>query len=418
MGKENLEEWTPYEITELENLLPVTQETLERVRGNYLDNPKTQLFNYGTEIGLPRTTVEMIKREQELAVPEERKLLLERFRKIPFESTVWEPELTFKRINPFTAFEKSPPLYFGIGGGSKMPCKGLPFDVLAMILAGEYLRRELKLGKGYILLADRITYTNIGKTTDFTKEAIDKILGGERDLLRIILRKLGIDDFWQVFLQTDLEEIVGPELKKDYEDFIQNADTFDFVGGHHYSIEMADIKTLVGRQQLGGVKLGWFIRKPERCSGGFGYIMDEQPFDARYIYLMAYQNLPNTTSFAYVKSGMRLIGKGGIEKAPPYICYYPERRLLLSPLERPIEKLAVATKAGGGFRYEWARQFFGGIASLFEKLILREEIPVSGKQGFREQAKAEKIDFILKYIFDGSEVEAENIWKKTFPTAL
>jgi hypothetical protein len=243
-----------------------------------------------------------------------------------------------------------------MGGGSKELCKGLPFDVLSMVLTAEKLRRVLDLSECRILLANRITYTNIPKNAEFSKESIDNVMTGERDILRLVVKKFGFNNnVWKIFLQTDLEEVVGGDVKNKYEDLIRVADNTKMVGGHHYSIEMADIWSLVG-QAVGGIKLGWFIRNLDVENGG--YIMDEQPFHARFNLFMALHNISNTVTLAYANAGARLYPgeTGNLEKESPYICYQPWNRLLLSPFEDPVSKLRDATMKGGAFQFKYYKK--------------------------------------------------------------
>lgn len=406
----------------LKRLVNINQKFLEKVAGNVMDNTELYLFDYIHDIGLPQETIAKLSSEQVLATSEMRKTLLEQFMKATRNMPSIETNLTIKRINPFTEFEKNPPLFFGIGGGSQMLCKGLPFDVLLTILTGEKLRRILELGECRILMANRITYTNISNNDEFSKESIDRVIKGERDLLQIVLEKFKIQDYWKVILQSDLEAIIGTDVKKRYEHIIEDADAVNFVGGHHYSIEMADIWALVG-QKSGGIKLSWFIRNPDKARGS--YIMDEQPFDARFNLYMAFRNEVNKTSFVYVPAGARLFSRDRsiLEKAPPYICYYPKRRLLLSPFENPVKKLANATRLGGGFNFKFIRSLFRNISSLFEEIVLGNDaegrikkIPVSGCVKFKGQVYAEKTEYILRFLFDDM-LEAREIWDKSFPKA-
>ena len=394
------------------SLVDINKKTLGQIANNITNNANLYLFDHIHNAGLSQEVITEL-------IPPTRKNTLEQFVKAAHNIPSIETSLTVKRINPFTEFEKSPPLFFGIGGGSQMLCKGLPFDVLLMILTGEKLRRLLNLGECRILMANRITYTNISHSSEFSKESIDRVIKGERDLLQIVLEKLKIQDYWKVILQSDLERIIGSSLKKRYEHIIADADSVDFVGGHHYSIEMADIWALVG-QKTGGIKLSWFIRKPDKACGS--YIMDEQPFDARFNLYTALRNEINKISFAYTPAGARLFSKSVniLEKVPPYICYYPKRRLLLSPFENAVEKLANATQLGGGFNFKFIRSLFRNIAMLFEEIVLGEDaegrikkIPTSGYVKFKGQVYAERIEYILQFIFSDTP-DAKKIWNKSF----
>jgi len=407
-------------MDEIKNLVNLTQEDLDIIYKNIENNKeKIQLLDFIDKINLPADKVEEIKDAQRNLVPQERTSYFEKYSKMVKASRTLEHNLTELRINPYTEFEKNPPLFFGMGGGSKALCKGLPFDVLTMILTGENMRRKMNLGKCRILLANRITYTNIPRNSEFSKESIDRVMTAERDIINLVLKKFGFDKYWEAFLQTDIEDIIGKEAKQQYENIIENGDKSKIVGGHHYAIEMADIYSLVGGE-CGGIKLGWFIRNLDKVNGG--YIMDEQPFHVRFALFMATQNLTNKVTLAYANAGARLYPgpTGELEKESPYICYQPENRLLLSPFENAIDKLKKATKAGGAFQFKYYRTFINGIIDLFENLVMGKDedgkvirIKVNNKNEFRGHDIAEKVEYILKYIFEGEET-FKDVWKDAF----
>lgn len=408
-------------MNEIKNLInSLTLEELQVIYKNIDKNKeKIQLLDFIDQIDLPQSKIKEIKELQKKQIPPERNEYFEKYLKMVKSSRTLEHKLCELRINPYTEFEKSPPLFFGMGGGSQALCKGLPFDVLTMILTGEYFRRTMNLGECRILLANRITYTNIPRNKEFSKRSIDKVMTAERDIINLVLKKFGFDKNWKAFLQTDIEEVIGKRANNKYENLIVEGDKYKFVGGHHYSIEMADIYSLVGRR-CGGVKLGWFMRNVDKVNGG--YIMDEQPFHARFALFMAAQNITNKVTLAYANAGAKLYPgpTGELEKESPYICYHPENRLLLSPYENAIDKLKEATLAGGAFQFKYYRNFLNGIIDLFENLVLgmdekgrTNRIKVNNKNEFRGSDIAEKADYILKFIFEGEE-KYKKVWDKAF----
>jgi len=407
----------------LKNLVNISKDEIIKILINLNNNKdKIQLLDYLYSLGLSRKDTDEIIKLQELNIPLERRDYFNKYKKIILSLRTTEHNLSNLRLNPFTQFEKQPPLFFGIGGGSKALCKGLPFDVLAMVLTAEKLKRDLGLSECRILLANRITYTNISKNPEFSEMSIDNVMRAERDLLELVIKKFGFKN-WKIFLQTDLEKIVGKDVKNEYEKLITQADQTGLVGGHHYSIEMADIWSLVG-QDIGGIKLGWFMRNMDNENGG--YIMDEQPFHARFNLFLALQNMQNNVTLAYANAGVRLYPgpTGALEKESPYICYQPENRLLLSPFEQPLLKLKKATLAGGGFQFKYLRNLMSGIIDLFEELVLGygENQKVNRIHfnktidDFKCKTLAIKIEFIQHFIFNG-EKEAKKIWRSGFPNS-
>lgn len=346
----------------------------EAIAAKAIQDPlNIQLVDFVQQMGFPQEHVVAIRQAQDARVPEERRPYLQKYAEVVGKIPTIPIELSQARVNPFTEFEHHPPLLFGMGGGSKALNKALPIDVLSMVLTAEKLRRELNLGRCRIICANGITYTNIPKNPDFSKEGIDRVLSAERDILQIALERLGIADHWDVFLETDIENIIGPERKAAYDRMIADADEVPFIGGHYYSIEMAQMWSLLN-QEVGGVKLGWFIRNLSKVQAE--YIMDEQPFDARYVMFLALQGIRNTTSIPYVKAGVRIFPgtQGQVDKAAPYICYDPKDRVLLSPFEDPEAKLRAATEAGQGLRSRVIRGHFGSIIKLFEEIVFEKEM--------------------------------------------
>lgn len=419
----------------LRHLVDLKDYHVEQIARNVIVRPdQIQLVDFIDQIGLDEETKAAVRHAQAELVPEERVPFLQKLARIREATPSLEFRLSLARINPFTKFEDGPPLLFGMGGGSKALNKGLPIDILSMVLTAEKLRRELGLGRCRIICANDITYTNIPKNSEFSKEAIDRVLGGERDLLQLVVERFGIADHFDIFLGTDIGQVIGDEAKEQYDAMIIDADTVPFVGGHHYSMEMAEMYYLIGGE-TGGVKLGWFMRHLEKTHGG--YIMDEQPFDARYTMYLAYRGLPNKTSIPYAHAGVRLYPgvRGLVNKAAPYICYEPDDRILLSPFEDPVRKLSEATKAGGGLRLKSIRRHFGSIIKLFEEVVVnkRAVLPTSGldcpierRVEIDDLLEAElgeysadrvgrRLQYILDFVFEGNRREAEQLYTMVFP---
>src|SRR3989344_5095540 len=199
---------------------------------------------------------------------------------------------------------------------------------------------------------------------------------------------------------------------------------------------MAKMNSLLN-QDKGGVKLGWFMRHVEKKHGG--YIMDEQPFDARYTMYLADRGISNKTTIPYIHAGVRLYpgGQGEtmlVNKAAPYICYEPEDRILLSPDENPVQKLSDSTKTGGGLKLKGIRGHFGSIIKLFEEIVIdkRQTLPtkysdspiarsvriddIIGEVGeYRVDKVGQRLQFILDYVFEGNRNEARRLYNTAFP---
>lgn len=407
-------------LENLRNLVSISNEDISLIIKNIQTQPcDIQLLDYIEDILVDKNLIESIREKQSYIIPEARKEYFARYQKLILSLRTVNQPLSTLRLNPYTEFENHPPLFFWMGWGSKALCKGLPFDVLGMLLTAEKMRRELELSECRILLANRITYTNIPKNSEFSEQAIDNVMSTEKEILSLIVRKFWFNTGWNIFLQTDIEWVIGKNTKAEYEKIVQEADKAEFVGGHHYSIEMADIWSLVN-QEHGGIKLGWFIRNLDRKNGG--YIMDEQPFHTRYALFMALKNMTNKTTLSYTNAWWRLYtGTGGeYEKESPYICYQRENRLLLSPLEDPVTKLFVATRAGGGLKWKYYRTLIQGIILLFEELVLWKEndgtirrIPTSSSSLEDYGEIYQKVAYIYDWVFRW-ELDIIDVWKKGF----
>ncbi len=396
---------------------PILDKTnLNMIRQSLVDHPDTiQMGAYTDYLGLGDETVAEIREKQLKQIPQARLPYIKKLEKV-IETTPTVPDdLSLRNINPFTPFENNPPILFGMGGGSQRLCQGLPFDVLKMVLTAEKIRRELDAGPINILCANDITHTNIGKDPSFSIKSIDRVMAAERDLLQLAVQQMGLGDHFNIFLSTDLERIIGADGKNAYDEMVEHAKKVPFIHDQHYAMEIAEMYSLIN-QKLGGIKLGWFMNNPNPVEPK--YIMDEQPFDARYALYLASQGLTNTVSIPYVHAGFKLLPdkNGFAQKAAPYIDYDPPNRVLLSPFENPTEKLEKASRHGGGTNLKQVQNHFAATIDLFESLILGERIPVHLKG--TSQVYGEKIQFILDFIFNGNRYEAEKIFKDTFPNSI
>lgn len=334
--------------------------------------------------------------------------------------TLHEP-LTLTRINPDTVWEgnekgNKPDLFFGMGGGSTSIIRAATFEALIMFLSAEALRRRLDLGKVRALLANRITFTNLPYSSDFLprdknlsdvqtllqeqgpegieasselQTKVNKRLGAERDIYTLLMKKMGFDmSRWDIFLQTDIAHVVDDAGLKRYESTIAtHNDILRSLTGldeYHYAQEDGVIDALVNGP-LGGVKLGWLIRNLDEVHGG--YIMDEQPFDARWIVGQALRkdtDGENKVTLAYALAAPRLYpdAYGNLRKASPYICYDPDDMITLHPDEDVIGKFQAATQAGGGIHFMYIRHYYSSIVDVFEELtgVHFESVNVDGQK--------------------------------------
>ena len=393
----------------LRSLVPVGTDDIRQIAQKTLDDSAIHLFDFLNMLGLPNNVLQELKENHRLLesiTPSER---LQKVRKLKhvIDNTPTLHALSKDRIHPATSFEDGVPLFFGMDGGSRMPCQGLPLDVLKMVLTGEKLRRELGLTKSIVLGADVITYTNIGRSPGFTREKVDRVIGTEVSILNEVFRRFGFSR-WEAIKQSDLEQHFPVEKISRWKKNIEEADSVPFVGGHHYAIEMSDIQLLVPS----GVKLGWWIRPLTRDTG---YIMDEQPFHARFALVMGLLGKPHATTLLYTHAGSRLLlgDDGLLQKEAPYITYTPDRRLLLSPFEDIKRKLAWSENRGGGLTIPFVRNQMAATVDLFEELVT--EIPRHGKTD--NEVLANKLQFIVDQGIE-NDSRLSQMWQEAFPNAV
>lgn len=353
-----------------------------------------------------------------------------------------------KYINPATDWKSKPRLYFGMGGGSQNLTEGLPLDVVGMVLVGEVLRRTLKLERCSILCADVITRTN-----PFPLPDIQRVMEGERDIVRYLLKRLGFREGWDVVLHSDLHamkdggEVVKETIQKVRSDDCRHQEYIKILQvmcqyidegiarspyaelgkdarGHednwHFALETALTEYLVGN----GIHLGWYIPGPEvtsahqvsRLISQFGRAglkrMDEEPFDSYHEHTLAvaiekgaYKG-PNRVSAVYCPAGVRIPTADKrelVERVPPYIDYRPEQRLFLGDTPDEIRrKLGMWWEYPGGGALT---RFWGD----FLKLADMFGMPVSGGD------IVDDICVVAGWLQEDGELQ--KIYARTFPPA-
>lgn len=291
-----------------------------------------------------------------------------------------------KYLNPNTDWANAPRLYFGMGGGSQRLTKGFALDAVSMVLVGEVLRRVMKLKECSVLCADVITRTN-----PFPLDQIQRVMEGERDIMRYLVGLFGFPN-WKVVLHSELhqrrdgievdketifhtnpDDCRHPEYIRGLQVMFRHIDAgiarspFAELGkdarGHednwHFALETALTEYLVGN----GIHLGWYIPGPDIHDAAqvatliaqYGQAglkrMDEEPFDSYHEHTLAVAqktgewNRPNRISPVYCKAGIRIPTSttyDQVERVPPYICYYPDRSILIT--DDPDE---IRRKVGG-----------------------------------------------------------------------
>ena len=130
-------------LEELKNLVNITNEELKDIHENINNSKNIELLDYINCLNLNSKEKEILLNNKKIS--SERTNLINKYKKIILSSRTLNQKMTMSRINNKTEFENEPTLFFGVGGGSKELCKGLPFDILSMILTGENIRKNLNL---------------------------------------------------------------------------------------------------------------------------------------------------------------------------------------------------------------------------------------------------------------------------------
>lgn len=203
----------------------------------------------------------------------------------------------------------------GIGLSSRhMLSQGLPFDVLAMLLAAEQLRRAARAERVVALIADRHALTN-----GFASHQIEVRAHDVQRRLSAVRDALG--------LRLDIVRADTLHRTRDHQAIVRHVQRRAGPAHPYVKLEVADTEYL-RRSNRAIVKLGWALD----ASAGAADALDERHFDARYR-----EWVGSDVGFAYVRPGRTL--DPGRPTAAPYLVVDSRRRLLLSPHETVHGKL-------------------------------------------------------------------------------
>ncbi len=252
-------------------------------------------------------------------------------------------------------------LMLGIGLANCKVSDGLPFDSLGMVFVAEFLKRELNLGKNYLLIADSCALQN-----GVDKEQLNRLAQKEKAIFERI-----VDQFenWEIFRASELEEgnrefdeILDsvrrtrvPEKYRQLQD--RNREPFP---NEYVSKQLSEMRLLRTRSDT-KIKVGW--KMP-------GSTFDERVFDSLYTEIFG-----QDMSFVYVECGKTLNPEK--PNAPPYLSGNSRERIILDVDEKVVEKVELSEeKATKDYR-----AFLGRISGLYKKLIC----------GFTAEETAQKI---------------------------
>jgi hypothetical protein len=212
--------------------------------------------------------------------------------------------------------ERPQAVTLGIGLASQTTLgRGLPFDVLGMLLPAEQVRRAAGAERVVVLIADRHAMSNGFAQHRVRSQAreVARMLDAVRRALRLPL------DF--VYAETMHQD---PSYKRIHDRVCARAGA-----AHPYvTLQVADTEYL--RRRHGSiVKVGWVLGRKQSAN-----TRDERFFDERF---RAW--LGDEVGFAYCDAGRTLDPLR--PKAAPYIVLDPARRLLLTADEAVQTKLSL-----------------------------------------------------------------------------
>lgn len=232
-------------------------------------------------------------------------------------------------------------LYYGTGLTTPSAIsRGLPFDVLGMMLTAEQIRRASGFEKIYHHVADTHAKTNEW----ISHEEVDDIAKRTVGSIERIKKGLGL---------TALEVVLSSSFDNTHEYGVM-VDAYSNSEEHEYvRRELADMQWYKEKYDV-RLKLGWIIQAKETELG-----FDERRFDREFIRFN-----PRGLSFVYTKPGRTF--DPSRPKASPYITIENEDRLVLSPHTDVHEVFQHAN--GGDPNLGGARKHIQSIVRLYEDI--------------------------------------------------
>ena len=236
--------------------------------------------------------------------------------------------------------------YFGVGlcNGGKQPTlsKGMPIDILSMILVNELISQEK-----YILIAD-----THAKTNGFNDIDISRIVLQYQKALETTLENLGFRN-WQILISSDFDN------SKEYKAI------FDSFHDHNEYVrrELTDIMWFKQEKEV-NLKLGWALK---------GSKTDEVAFDNKFREVFG-----NGMNFLYTTPGKTFNPRQ--LRTAPYFCADPEARILLNRYENVISKISSAEERFGKNTNKCYKKFLKNIVRLYDRVVERtEKAPIEYK---------------------------------------
>jgi hypothetical protein len=237
---------------------------------------------------------------------------------------------------------KKQSLFFGVGimTADKLSM-AVPFDILGLFFTAEQIRKELKLNKVIVLIADTHAISN----KLFSKKQINNQTKKILLIINKIIKNFNLSHF---------EILLGSNLKQDlrFQKIFDNLPNFP---NQYLKHEVADAIWL-SKFQKAKIKLGWTMENNKNIKGH-----DERFFDQKI-----QQFCPNI-SLVHLKAGHTFDKLRS--RVSPYISIAEENRILLKKCEDINQKIFKAKKIWSDPNLGGALNHLAKINRLFEKLF-------------------------------------------------
>ena len=223
--------------------------------------------------------------------------------------------------------------WFGVGVSNGAPSRGLPVDVLAMVLAQEMIRRTLGQRRSRILVAD----TNALRC-GFDELAVRRVASNVERTLAAVVRQ------WK--LPVDVFRASTHPRQREIDMLARTLARSPETSNPYVAEQLAQMELM--RREGAAIKLGWTLSSSTH---------DEAYFDSRFA-----RTFPVAPTFVYAIGGRTLDPRK--PRACPYLCDDPSSRVLLRRGEDVRTKLSEGGAAARGYR-----RLLGKIARAHARLI-------------------------------------------------
>lgn len=236
-------------------------------------------------------------------------------------------------------------IYMGIGLWSKKNglSKGLPIDVMQMLLAATVLRSKIqeenpdKKPRVIILIADSMALREMGDLEGASKESVIDLVALYKKSLKPLLELLGLQESAEIVLSSELEQ------EKSFQSTLNALDSSIVLqvqkedkDHYNYIYSQTAISHYMHMQKDVGVKIGWICKQSSQQLKNThldANCWDELKFD-RICSLIC-----PSMQYLYTKAGLKLCldGKGklvNVREGCPYTAYTDEHRYIVQVEEK------------------------------------------------------------------------------------